>query len=325
VASEAEGFLQDEGQMPGRAHTPQMTRPLVAGVGISNADRVIYRDLAITKLDLAKFYERIADWIVPHMKGRPLTLVRCPDGADGECFFMKHSKVWAPPALRRVKIQEKTKIGEYLIADTADAIVSLVQMNVLEFHTWNTRYERVELPDRIVFDIDPGSKVTWPQVIAAAKLVRRLLKDVGLESFPKTTGGHGLHVVVPLVPRADWKACLDFSRAVAQSLELHDPTLYTTAFAKGGRERKMLIDYLRNNRTNTSVSAYSTRARTGAPVSTPLRWEELKPTFTPDKFTVLTIEKRLAKLKKDPWEDYWTCRQRLPSDSVKGEGKREKG
>ena len=292
---------------------PATPRPTVAGIGISNPDRVVFPDVGVTKLQLAQFYERIGEWIVPHMVDRPLTLVRCPDGAGGECFYMKHSKLWAPPALRRVNIQEKTKVGEYLIADTMEAVVSLVQMSVLEFHTWNTQYRRVECPDRIVFDIDPGERVTWAQVIGAAKLVRRLLRDVGLESFPKTTGGRGLHVVVPLTPRAGWKACLDFSRTVAEAIEQHDPALYTTAFAKAGRERKMLIDYLRNNRTNTSVAAYSTRARKGAPVSTPLRWEELKASAPPDAWTIVTIEKRLKKLRRDPWEEYWSVKQTLPA------------
>lgn len=295
-----------------KAQPPAAPRPLVARVGISHPDRMLFPEIGLTKLQLAQFFERIADWIVPHVKGRPLTLVRCPNGVTGSCFYMKHSKVWAPSGLRRVKIQEKTKVGEYLIADDATALVSLVQMNVLEFHTWNTRYERVELPDRLVFDIDPGDRVTWAQVTAAGKLVRKLLREVGLESFPKTTGGRGLHVVVPVVAAADWKACLDFSRTVAEAIEQYDPSLYTTAFAKSGREHKMLIDYLRNNRTNTSVAAFSTRARAGAPISTPLRWEELKASVTPDAWTVLTIEKRLAKLKADPWEGYWTAKQRLP-------------
>jgi bifunctional non-homologous end joining protein LigD len=300
--------------MPSSKSRPGLqTRQLVAGVSISHPDRVVFPGVGITKVQLAQFYERIAEWIVPHMAGRPLTLVRCPEGAGGDCFYMKHSKVWAPSALRRVTIQEKTKVGEYLIADTIEAIVSLAQMSVLEFHTWNTRYERIEIPDRIVFDIDPGERVTWRQVIDAAKLVRKVLRDVGLESFPKTTGGRGLHVVVPVTPRADWKACLAFSRAVAEAIEQHDPSRYTTAFAKAGRERKMLIDYLRNNRTNTSVAAYSTRARKGAPVSTPLRWEELKPSVTPDTWTILTIEKRLARLRRDPWEEYWKVKQQIPS------------
>lgn len=287
-------------------------RPLVAGIGISHPDRILYPENGITKRRVAEFYDRIAAWIVPHVKGRPLTLVRCPEGVTGECFFMKHSKVWAPPALRRVSIQEKTKVGEYLIADSAEAVVSLVQMGVLEIHTWNTRYERVELPDRIVFDIDPGARVTWAQVIASARLVRKLLKRVALESFVKTTGGRGLHVVVPLTPKADWKACLDFSREMAELIEQTDPDLYTTAFARAGRERKILIDYLRNNRTNTSIAAYSTRARAGATVSTPLKWEELKASVEPSHWTIETVERRLTVLEKDPWVGYWTTRQVLP-------------
>jgi bifunctional non-homologous end joining protein LigD len=289
-------------------------RITVAGVSISHPDRVMYPE-RLTKLDVAKFYERLADWIVPHVEGRPLTLVRCPAGLAGECFYMKHSKVWAPPALRRVKIQEKTKIGDYLVADDIAAVVSLVQMDVLEIHTWNTCVDKVELPNRIVFDMDPGAHVPWARVIESARLVRRMLETVGLKSFPKTTGGKGLHVVVPLVPRADWRECLDFSRALAEAIERHDPALFTTTFAKAGRERKILIDYMRNNRTNTSVSAFSTRARPGAPVSMTLRWEEVTPALDPSTWTVATAERRLSLLRKDPWRDYWTCKQRLPKNA----------
>ena len=273
----------------------------------------MYPSPPLTKLDVARFYERIADWILPHVQGRPLTLVRCPDGIGAECFFMKHSKVWAPPALRRVSIQEKTKTGDYLIADTIDAVVALVQMDVLEIHTWNTRAENVERPDRIVFDIDPGARVPWRQVIECARLVRQMLETVGLASFPKTTGGKGLHVVVPLDARTDWSECLAFSRALADAIERHDPARYTTAFAKSGRERKILIDYLRNNRTNTSVAAFSTRARDRAPISTTLRWEEVTPALEPSRWTVSTVERRLSSLRTDPWKEYWTCRQRLPT------------
>jgi bifunctional non-homologous end joining protein LigD len=286
-------------------------RPLVGGVGISHADRVLYPEAGVTKRRLAEYYERVGEWIVPHVEGRPLTLVRCPEGLNGDCFFMKHSKVWAPEALRRVKIQEKTKVGDYLIADDVRGLVSLVQMGVLEIHTWNSKYEQVELPDRIVFDLDPGANVPWKQVIGAARLVRKLLETAQLASFLKTTGGRGLHVVVPLTPKADWKACLEFARRFAELVEEREPRLYTTAFAKAGRERKILIDYLRNNRTNTSIAAYSTRARKGAPVSTPLKWEELKENLDPASLTIDTVEKRLARLRKDPWAEYWTTRQTL--------------
>jgi bifunctional non-homologous end joining protein LigD len=283
----------------------------VAGVRISHPERPLYPDVPLSKRELAEYYERVGEWILPHLEGRPLTLVRCPTGLAGECFYMKHSKVWAPDAVTRVRIQEKTKVGEYLVANSVAAIVSLVQMNVLELHTWNSRVGDVERPDRIVLDIDPGAKVPWREVTAAARAVRTLLHAVDLESFPKTTGGAGLHVVVPLAPKADWRECLAFSRAAAEAMVRHNPDLYTTAFAKAGRERKILIDYLRNNRTNTSVAAFSTRAKEPAPVSVPVRWDEVKASLDPSAWTVSTIERRLARLRNDPWKDYWTMKQRL--------------
>jgi bifunctional non-homologous end joining protein LigD len=282
----------------------------VAGIRISHPDRVMYPDLQLTKLDLAKYYESIGDWVLPHVRGRPLTLVRCPTGLAAPCFFMKHSKVWAPPALRRVDIQEKTKIGEYLIADSVAAIVSLVQMGVLEVHTWNSRIDRVEQPDRIVFDIDPGPEVSWRAVCDAARVVRGALEALDLRSFVKTTGGRGLHVVVPLAPRADWSECLAFARGLAAQIAATDPATYTTTFRKAGRERLLLIDYLRNNRTNTSIAAYSMRAKPHAPVSVPVRWSELGQRLDAARLTVKTVPARLAR-GTDPWAEYWTCRQQL--------------
>src|SRR5437899_2358957 len=199
--------------------------------------------------------------MVPHVAGRPLTLVRCPTGVGGSCFYMKHSAVWAPEGLRRVRIPEKKKIGEYLIADSLPALIGLVQMDILEIHTWNSTIDHLEQPNRIVLDLDPGPDVPWPRVIEAARLVRAALAALALESFVKTTGGAGLHVVVPLVPDAGWPECLAFARGVAEAIERQDPRRYTTTFRKAGRERRILIDYLRNNRTNTSVAAFSTRAR----------------------------------------------------------------
>jgi bifunctional non-homologous end joining protein LigD len=216
-----------------------------------------------------------------------------------------------------VRIKEKTKLGQYLIADDISGIVSLAQMDVLEIHTWNSVFEDVERPNRLVFDLDPGDEVDWPAVVRGARMVRDALTALKLESFVKTTGGRGLHVVVPLTPHADWKQCLDFSRALSERFEQAQPELYTTAFARAGRSRKILIDYLRNNRTNTSIAAYSTRARVGAPVSVPLTWEELRVSLDPRSLTVLTLPKRLARLKTDPWAGYWKCRQRLTIQLVR--------
>jgi bifunctional non-homologous end joining protein LigD len=294
--------------------------PTVAGVRITHPDRVLYEEPRLTKIDLARYYERIAASIVPHVAGRPLTLLRCPDGAGGDCFYMKHSKVWAPSPLRRVRIQEKKKLGEYLIADDLAGIVGLVQMGVLEIHTWNVSFDRVEQPNRLVFDLDPGSRVTWARVIQAARTVRKALAALDLDSYVKTTGGRGLHVVVPLLPHADWAGCLEFSRGLSAALERANPDAYTTQFAKAGRDDKILIDYLRNNRTNTSISAYSTRARPHAPVSLPITWEELKPSFDAAGWTITTVGGRLSRLKRDPWAGYWSAKQKLTAQRIKAVG-----
>ena len=292
--------------------------PHVAGIAISNPERVVYPETHVTKLDVARYYEAVADWMVPHVAGRPLTLVRCPEGIGGECVYMKHSKVWARGPLRRVRIQEKTKVGEYLIADDLPAIVGLVQTGILEIHTWNSSFDvDVERPNRIVIDLDPGDAVSWVEVLAAARIVRRALAAVDLESFPKTTGGRGLHLVVPLVPQADWSDCLAFSRAICEAIERSAPDTFTTRFAKAGRSRKILLDYLRNNRTNTSIAAFSTRARPGATVSVPVTWTELKPALDPQAFTTATVPRRLARLRSDPWKGYWTCKQRLTAQRLK--------
>ncbi|HYD40220.1 MAG TPA: DNA ligase D [Anaeromyxobacter sp.] len=298
---------------PARAAREQSApgAPTVAGVAISHHDRVVFPDLGLTKLDLARYYETVAGAMVPHLAGRPLTLVHCPEGLAGACRYMKHSKQWAPAAVRRVRIQEKTKRGEYLVADDVVALVSLAQMGVVELHTWNSTVERLEEPDRIVLDLDPGPAVPFGEVVAGARLVRGALEALGLAAFVKTTGGAGLHVVAPLVPARRWEDCLAFARGLAAVLVRHAPDRFTTAFAKRGRERKILLDYLRNNRTNTSVAAFSVRARPGAPVSVPLAWDELAPGLRPERFTVRTVPRRLASLRQDPWAGSAAAARRL--------------
>ena len=200
----------------------------VVGIRISHPDRVIYPDLGISKIQLARYYERIAEWIVPHVAGRPLTLVHCPAGIVAPCNFLKHAKAWGPSALRRVRIQEKTKVGEYLVADSIEAVVSLAQMGIVEIHTWNSTADDIERPNRLVWDLDPGPDVSWKQVIKAAELVREVLTTLKLTSWVKTTGGRGLHVVVPLKPKRTVAECLEFSRAVSEAIatygssRLHD-------------------------------------------------------------------------------------------------------
>lgn len=285
----------------------------MVGVRISHPDRLIYPDVGISKIQLARYYEAIADWIVPHVAGRPLTLVHCPAGLAAPCIYLKHAKAWGPSALRRVKIQEKAKVGEYLVADSIEAVVSLAQMGIVEIHTWNSTMDHIERPNRIVWDLDPGPAVTWKQVVKAAEVVRAVLKTLGLTSWVKTTGGRGLHVVVPITPTREVPECLEFSRNVSEAIVKTAPRLYTTTFAKVGREHKILIDYLRNNRTNTSIAAFSPRARPGATVSMPLDWSDVN--ASPERWTLPTAAKRLKRLRKDPWTKYWTCHQEISDAS----------
>jgi len=286
--------------------------PAVAGVRLTHADRILYPPHGTTKLDLARFYEAIAEWILPHLKDRPTTLVRCPEGAHKTCFYQKHVGYWAPESLRRVKIQEKRKVGVYLVVDSLASLIGLVQIGILEIHTWNSVVERLERPDRVVFDLDPGPGVKWTEVIECARLVREGLRGQGLESFVKTTGGKGLHVVMPLTPGPSWEETAQFSRAVAESTARANPRRYVARMAKAERHGKIFIDYLRNIRGATSVAAYSTRATPEATVSVPLAWDELSPRIIPDHFTIANLRARLAGLAADPWAAYWTTPQALP-------------
>jgi bifunctional non-homologous end joining protein LigD len=283
----------------------------VAGVRLTHPERVLYPETGLTKRGLAEFYVGIADWILPHLVGRPTTLVRCPEGLAGECFYQKHTGYWAPASLRRIQIKEKQKTGQYLVVDDLAGLVGLVQIGILEVHTWNATSDGLERPDRLVFDLDPGDGVPWDAVVAAARLVRERLRDHGLESFVKTTGGKGLHVVAPIDRGPSWETCGRFAREVAEALAREAPDAFVATMTKARRHGRIFVDWLRNVRGATAVAAYSTRAKPNAPVSTPLAWDELGPRTTPERFTVATLPRRLGALRADPWADYRTTRQAL--------------
>jgi bifunctional non-homologous end joining protein LigD len=282
----------------------------IAGVTITSPERLLFPTVRVTKLDMLRYYEAVADWILPHLRARPLTLKQCAPDVD-HCRYLRHSGERAPRQVRVVNIQEQTKIGDYMVIDDVAGLIALAQRNIIEFHTWNSTAERVERPDRVVFDLDPGPDVGWKDTVAAARLVRASLQGIGLESWVKTTGGKGLHIVVPIVPRRDWSECLAFARAVAGEIVDHDPKRFTLKFSKQGRSSQILIDYLRNNRTNTSIAAYSARARTTAAVSVPIAWEELTTRLKPERWTIATVPRWLT-TRKDPWAGYFRAKQRLP-------------
>jgi len=291
-----------------------------AGVRLTHPDRVLFAEQGITKRDLAAYYERIADWILPHIADRPLTLVRCPEGKMKQCFYQKHVTVQFPESIQRVEIEEDSKTVAYGAIDSPAGLLSLVQMGVLEFHIWGSHVDDVEKPDYVVFDLDPDEGLPWKRVTEGATTLRMALDHLGLKSFLKTTGGKGLHVCVPLVRRAGWDEVKAFTKAVAEVVAAHAPQSYTTKLPKASRKGKIFIDYLRNGRGATSVCAYSTRARAGAPVSTPLFWEELDGDVRADSFTVQNLSDRLDSLGGDPWADFSKIRQSITAAMKKSVG-----
>ncbi len=295
---------------PERKKALRETTALVGGVRLSSAEKVLYPDLGLTKRDLAEYYEAIADHMLPHLAGRPLTLVRCPEGLSGQCFYQQHVYAGMPSAIHRVRA-EKGEL-EHAYVRTLAGLVSLVQIGVLEIHTWGARADKLERPDQLVFDLDPGPDVPWSGVIEAALEVRARLTELGLKSFVKTTGGKGLHVVVPISRTRGWDVTKAFTHTLAKDLTAKKRERYTANMAKSKRRGKIFIDYVRNARSATAVCAYSTRALPGAPVSTPLRWDELKDEIRSDSFGVRDIPERLRALRgRDPWEGFFETRQSI--------------
>ena len=282
-----------------------------AGVRLTNPDKMLYPDQGITKLALANYYRMIADWILPHITDRPLVLVRCPDGQRKECFFQKHPGAGSPEAIHKVPIKEKKKIENYAMVNDVAGLISLAQIGALEIHTWGSRTDKLEQPDRLIFDLDPAPEVPWKRVVDAARQVREFLQQLGLESFVKTTGGKGLHLVLPIQRHYDWEEVKAFCKQVAEAIVRAGPNDYTANMAKTARAGKIFIDYLRNDRGATAVAPYSSRARAGAPVSTPLSWEELSARIHSDHYTITNMMKRLTSLRRDPWQAMGSMRQSL--------------
>jgi bifunctional non-homologous end joining protein LigD len=286
----------------------------VAGVHLSHPDRVLYREQAITKLGLARYYEAVADFIVPHVADRPLSLVRCPEGAGGQCFYQKHAGRGLPAEVKRVQIRERGgATAVYPYVDDLPGLVALAQIGVLEIHPWGARVGRIDRPDRLVLDLDPAPGVPWSRVVEGAQAIRDVLAGLDLVGFVKTTGGKGLHVVVPLRPEAGWDALRALGEGIGAELVRRAPDRYTINPLKAARRGRVFIDYLRNVRGATAVAAYSPRARPGAPVSTPMGWSELEGPARPADFTVQSVPRRLGALRKDPWADFFSVDQAITS------------
>lgn len=287
-----------------------------AVVRLTHPEKLLYPERSLTKRDVADYMMRVAEWILPHVRNRALTLVRCPDGVGGDCFFSKHALTGLPASVERVAVRESDG-EEELYASVSDALglVGLVQMSALEIHLWGSRLDNVDHPDRLVFDLDPDEGLDFGRVVHAAIEVRDRLEALSLRSFVKTTGGKGLHVVVPIEPELDFDAAKQFCRSFAQTMASEAPDRYTAVMSKAERRGKIFIDYLRNGRGATSIAPYSPRAKPEATVSTPLRWDELSASLQPNTFTLTSVPERLAKLEHDPWADLLELHQSIRDTS----------
>lgn len=291
-----------------RSAPPKKADVGVAGVRLTHPDRIYWEDAGVTKRDLAEFYKKIWKWLKPHVVGRPIALLRCPEGASGQCFFQKHATMGIAAEHLHLVPEKGDKI---ISIDDLDGLIALVQGGVLEFHTRGTTIGDRERADRLVFDLDPGPGTGWKDVVNAAREVRARLQKLRLKSFLKTSGGKGLHVVLPVKP-VPWDVAKDFAHAVAVSMAADFPDRYIATSTKAGRAGRVFIDYLRNSREATAVAPYSTRARPGAPVSAPIDWSELGALKSANQFTVLNLPARLRRLRRDSWANIGRLKQALP-------------
>jgi bifunctional non-homologous end joining protein LigD len=284
---------------------------LVAGVAITHPDREIWPDESITKGDLARYYERVGPWLLPHLRNRPLSLVRCPNGTAAQCFFQRHMGPERPDGVKTFVWGRSSKGKSYLYVATVPAVIQLVQRGVVELHTWGSTIPRPRQPDRITIDLDPDPALPWARLAEAARRVRALVEEIGLKGFLKTTGGKGLHVVIPLDRRHGWDEVKSFARAIAVRLARTMPDRFTASVAKERRGGRIFVDYLRNGEAASAIAAYSARARPGAPVSMPIDWDDLAEEASGSRFNVRNVPDLLAARRKDPWSGYARGARRL--------------
>ena len=291
-----------------------------AGITLSNPGKIYYPGIGITKLDVARYYESVAPYMLPYVARRPISLVRCPDGIEGQHFFQRHAMKGMSSAIKEVPIAGGESKKKYLYIDDAAGLFGLVQIGTLEIHDWGVALPKVSEPDHIVFDLDPDEDLDFAILKAAAVEVRDFLDELGFKTFLKATGGKGLHVVAPLTPKLGWDEVKGFAKAVADALAAARPDRYTANMAKKVRTGRIFVDYLRNQRGGTAICNYSTRARKGATVAVPLRWDELKGLKSAAPYNVNTLPARLKAMKRDPWEGYFSTRQSITAKARKALG-----
>ena len=294
----------------------------VAGVKITHPDRVIDKDSGTRKLELVQFYERISDWILPFLRNRPVSLLRAPEGVDGEQFFQKHAERLAIPNIKHLDPELDPGHARLMEIDTTAALIGAAQMGAIELHTWGATTDRIETPDLFILDLDPDPALPWKSMVEATQLTLSVLDELGLEAFLKTSGGKGMHIVVPLARKEDWETVKAFAKAIAQFMAQQLPERITATMGPKNRIGKIFVDYLRNTRGASTVTAYSVRARPGLPVSVPIARDELTSLHGSQEWTVANLLERLEGLKGEPWAGY-ANRQRITAKMWKQLGSKK--
>ncbi len=311
---DAKAVRRESAVMPTGPALVQGGSSTVGGIKVSHPERVIDASTGVSKLELVRYYESVAEWMLPHLKGRPCSLVRGPTGVGGELFYQKHVESLQGLGIKELDADLWPGHAPLLEVPSKQALIAAAQMNVIEFHTWNALTRRIGHPDRVIFDLDPGEGVRWERVQEAATLIRGLLQELALQSWLKTSGGKGLHVVVPITPvaaRDDWDTVKNFAQAVVQHLARVIPQRFVAKAGAANRVGKIFVDYLRNSHGATTAAAFSVRARPGLGVSMPLAWDDLDALKRSDQWTVRTAREHLSFQAADPWQDHARCRQTL--------------
>ena len=285
-------------------------REQIGAVSVSHPERIIDEQSGTTKVQLARFYAEIADWLLPDVRNRPVSLLRAPGGVGGEQFFQKHAERLAIPNIRHLDADLDPGHDRLMAIDSVPALVGAVQMGTIELHTWNAAYTSIERPDRLILDLDPDPALPWRAVLEATRLSLSVLDELGLETFVKTSGGAGMHLVVPLARHVEWDTLKAFGKAISQFMASELPDRFSARMGPKNRIGKVYLDYLRNGRGASTVAAYSVRARRGLPVSVPISREELGQLRDSKQWHIGNLQERLAKLGGDPWDGY-ANRQRI--------------
>jgi bifunctional non-homologous end joining protein LigD len=321
-AREVHREQDDEEAGMAKTRTPASKKPdpIFDGITLTNPDRVYYPDIGLSKLGVAQYYETVAKFMLPYVVRRPISLVRCPEGIDKEHFFQRHAMKGMSKAIKQIAIAGGETKKPYLYIDDEEGLFGLVQIGTLEIHDWGVSLKHISQPDRIVFDLDPDEGLPLATLKAAALEVREFLADLGFTSFLKSTGGKGLHLVAPIQPKLGWNEVKPFTKAIADALVAARPDRYTANPLKKTRQGKIFVDYLRNQRGGSAIVNYSTRAKNGAPVACPLRWDELKGLKAASPYSVKTLLARLKALKRDPWEGFFSTRQSITAKARKALG-----